>query len=147
MILGRNPPGGAWQQMHGSKKALSFNSWLELPGLPLEDWMARRGCCTGRLSETSRLPLAMWKAYYNEYPQLVGLEENLRTGYSVTSVRNLVTESDEETGEKSIVDDAGDVEYPWEIKGDRYGPDGEPEPFLIRAKKVVLATGKCVSKS
>ncbi|XP_055354298.1 oxidative stress-induced growth inhibitor 2-like [Paramacrobiotus metropolitanus] len=141
LILGPHPPGGAWQKMHGSKKALSFNNWLELPGLPLEEWVTRKGCCLRRrFPDNSRLPLAVWKHYYEDYPHEVGLEDSLRTGYYVTSVRNLAAHGDAETGE-NVTEDGENLQYPWEIKGERIGPDGEPEAFLIHAKKVVLATG------
>ena len=133
LVIGINPPGGAWQQMHGSKKALSFNNWLQLPGLPLKEWMARRGFCA-RFMDKARLPLAVWKAYYNDYPMQVGLVDNLRTGYTVASVRKLVKDDE----------DNSDLEfetYKWEVTGFRIRMDGESEPFLVLAKRIVLATG------
>ena len=150
LVLGPHPPGGAWQHMHGSKKALSFNNWLELPGLPVADWAARHGCCRNRLTDNgSRLPLAAWKSYYRDYPVQMGLQDSLRTGYQVISVRNVeLPTGDAETGEsggslgaKAEERTAGALAYPWEIKGVRFGADGESEVFVIHAKKVVLATG------
>ncbi|OQV23464.1 Oxidative stress-induced growth inhibitor 2 [Hypsibius exemplaris] len=158
LVLGPHPPGGAWQAMHGSKKALSFNNWLELPGLPVADWAARHGCCRTRLTENnaSRLPLVAWKAYYRDYPVQMGLQDSLRTGYQVLSVRNLtLPANDQETGEPggttmAVPSEEGALEvstttHPWEIKGVRFAADGESEVFVIRAKKVVLATGTAES--
>ena len=146
--------------MHGNKKALSFNNWLELPGLPVAEWARRKGCCR-RLLDSSRLPLCAWKAYYRDYPKHVGIEENLRLGYHVTSVRHMkIPRSNEETGEydelaKEEVSSFDEEEYPWEIKGIRSIPDSDvTEEFLIYAKKVVLATGnfllnflKCLTRT
>ncbi|GLH08918.1 Oxidative stress-induced growth inhibitor 1, partial [Gryllus bimaculatus] len=47
VVLGKGPPGGAWQTMDGSILTLSLASWMELPGLSFRAWESGAGDAGG----------------------------------------------------------------------------------------------------
>uniref|UniRef100_A0A8C6YLQ8 Oxidative stress induced growth inhibitor 1 n=1 Tax=Nothoprocta perdicaria TaxID=30464 RepID=A0A8C6YLQ8_NOTPE len=42
LVLGKNPPGGAWHSIEGSMITLSRGEWMGLPDLPFKDWLRQK---------------------------------------------------------------------------------------------------------
>uniref|UniRef100_A0A8B9PSJ5 Oxidative stress induced growth inhibitor 1 n=1 Tax=Apteryx owenii TaxID=8824 RepID=A0A8B9PSJ5_APTOW len=89
LVLGRNPPGGAWHSIEGSMITLSRGEWMGLPDLQFKDWLRqkRRGLRNNRATAED---IAQ---YYQHYVMKKGLQKNFRCGTVVTSVRKVSAES------------------------------------------------------
>lgn len=154
MVLGRGPPGGAWQMMEGDMQTLSLGNWMQLPGLPFKQWLSQFRSKIGfsenliRLQQQNRASMEEVREYYLNYVRDMKLTNNFHNYTTVTSVERVldVTHSiDSESGEQApcCADHRG--KHKWEVRGHESSIDenGEVEtrPFCCRAPNVVLATG------
>ncbi|NWJ08261.1 OSGI1 inhibitor, partial [Crypturellus undulatus] len=144
LVLGKNPPGGAWHSIEGSMITLSRGEWMGLPDLPFKDWLRqkRRGLRNDRATAED---IAQ---YYQYYVMAKGLQKNFRCGTVVTSVRKVTVESISNYAQKDLQEESDSLwnftEENMEIfKVDGYfkNVQGDKEPFSIYAQNVVLATG------
>ncbi|XP_053905310.1 oxidative stress-induced growth inhibitor 1 [Malaclemys terrapin pileata] len=150
LVLGRNPPGGAWHFIEGSMITLSQGEWMGLPDLQLKDWMRkkRRGLRNNRATAED---IAQ---YYQHYVAKKGLQKNFICGTVVTSVRKVspdvnssYAQQDPEGNSDSIWDfpekeddqiASGNL---FQVDGFIKNTNGHQQPFSIYAENVVLATG------
>ncbi|XP_036400080.1 oxidative stress-induced growth inhibitor 1-like [Megalops cyprinoides] len=131
LVLGKGPPGGAWQSMEGSMVTLSLGDWMEMPDLSFRDWMTRRG----RHLRNNRATTRDIAQYYQHYVEAKGLKEHFRSGARVTSVRPLTP---------SMLGGEGLSVEPhtlYQVQGVREDKEGEGGAFCLYARNVVLATG------
>ncbi|XP_004600901.2 oxidative stress-induced growth inhibitor 1 [Sorex araneus] len=126
VVLGRGLPGGAWHSIEGSMVTLSQGQWMGLPDLHVRDWLGRRR----RGLRNSRATAGDIARYYTDYVAKKGLGPNFVSGAVVTAV---------EWGppEPGAREDAG---TPFRVRGFLTAA-GRREPFSLRARNVVLATG------
>lgn len=93
VVLGKGPPGGAWQFMDPNVLTISLTRWMSLPGLDLRKWEAlveieqlrKSGILRERIGENcfnrsegtfevdSRIPVGTVAAYYKDYVSRMGL--------------------------------------------------------------------------
>ncbi|CAM5092913.1 unnamed protein product [Natator depressus] len=152
LVLGRNPPGGAWHFIEGSTITLSQGEWMGLPDLQLKDWMRkkRRGLRNNRATAED---IAQ---YYQHYVAKKGLQKNFICGTVVTSVRKVspdvnssYAQQDSEGNsdsfwdfpEKEKEDDQIASGNLFQVDGFIKNINGGQQPFSIYAENVVLATG------
>ncbi|KAJ8272060.1 hypothetical protein COCON_G00109190 [Conger conger] len=136
LVLGKGPPGGAWQVMEGSMVTLSLGDWMEMPDLSFRDWITRRG----RQLRNHRATTRDVAQYYQHYVEVKGLQEHFRCGALVTSVRALPPDP---LGAPSVAPGTA-ASALYEIQGELGEPEGgggSPTPFRLYARNVVLATG------
>ncbi|XP_076358161.1 oxidative stress-induced growth inhibitor 2-like [Tachypleus tridentatus] len=144
VVLGKGPPGGAWQKMEGGTLTISFGSWMELPGLPFRDWNAMRyrdrTCIPG--IRQNRASVGSVARYYKDYVDIMGLGDFFVNYATVTSVQQVGTDCD---GEK--LNPGVNQLYPlWEVQGEKVEQcqdTGEMKTvdFGYITPHVVLATG------
>ncbi|KAE8599200.1 hypothetical protein XENTR_v10017097 [Xenopus tropicalis] len=145
LVLGKGPPGGAWNDMEESMLTLSLGDWMELPGLKFKDWTL----CNRRNSKNDRATPAEVASYYKHYVKLMGLKRNFIDNSYVTYVAKTYREPEESACEETtrILSEQAqhkqnhDYLKNWEIQGYRRAADGSREPFCLFAETVVLATG------
>ncbi|KAI1889977.1 hypothetical protein AGOR_G00168460 [Albula goreensis] len=144
LVLGKGPPGGAWQAMEGSMVTLSLGDWMEMPDLSFRDWMKRRG----RQLRNNRSTTRDIAQYYQHYVEAKGLQEHFRCGTLVTSVRLLPSDTSlgmldvEDCSQEGYSGESGDaVSTLFEIQGTQEEMGGTRKPFCLYARNVVLATG------
>ncbi|XP_014667247.1 PREDICTED: oxidative stress-induced growth inhibitor 2-like [Priapulus caudatus] len=105
VVLGRGPPGGAWQMMKGEMLTLSLGSWMELPDCSFKQFLhklhvanssgrPRSGTMTGMpppgvVPSVNRASVADVASYYQHYVRANKLEPFFRDACTVTSVRRL----------------------------------------------------------
>uniref|UniRef100_A0A4W2BVS8 N-terminal EF-hand calcium-binding protein 2 n=1 Tax=Bos indicus x Bos taurus TaxID=30522 RepID=A0A4W2BVS8_BOBOX len=82
LVLGRNPPGGAWHSIEGSMVTLSQGEWMGLPDLQVKDWM----CKKRRGLRNSRATAGDIAHYYRDYVIRKGLSHNFVSSATVTAV-------------------------------------------------------------
>lgn len=96
IVLGKGPPGGAWQFMDPNVLTISLTRWMSLPGLDLRKWETLVETEQLRKSEilhkrivgdniiesdddtfeiSNRIPVGTVAAYYNNYVHRMGLEK------------------------------------------------------------------------
>lgn len=129
VVLGRNPPGGAWHSIEGSMVTLSHGQWMGLPDLPVKDWMRakRRGL------RNSRATAGDMAHYYRDYVSRKGLSHNFVSGAVVTAV---------EWGPPAPGGSGAQDGSPlFRVSGFLTAKDQSRQPFSLRARNVVLATG------
>ncbi|CAH1780134.1 unnamed protein product [Owenia fusiformis] len=146
VVLGRGPPGGAWQMMEGSMQTLSLGNWMELPGLPFKQWLADHRISTpvllnNKSSKHDRASMNDVKNYYEAYVSENKLEKYFQNNTIVTSVQRVVNrdehEIDSESGEVMSSSCNGQI---WEVRG--YHLNEEMcMGFCYRSRNVVIATG------
>ncbi|KAJ8339713.1 hypothetical protein SKAU_G00343460 [Synaphobranchus kaupii] len=132
LVLGKGPPGGAWQAMEGSMITLSLGDWMEMPDLSFRDWITGKG----RQLRNNRAATRDIAQYYQHYVEVKGLQEHFRCGALVTSVRPLPAGVEDPCGEPG-----GPTSTLYEIRGEREETGGGRSPFCLYARNVVLATG------
>jgi len=81
VVLGRGPPGGAWQSMDGNVLTISLGCWMELPEMNFRDWEAKQ---EARCVRESRATVASVAQYYCDYVEAHNLQQYFRD-YSVTT--------------------------------------------------------------
>nr|XP_015220594.1 PREDICTED: oxidative stress-induced growth inhibitor 1 [Lepisosteus oculatus] len=129
LVLGKGLPGGAWHAMEDSMLTLSLANWMELPGLKLKDWIREKR----RNLRNDRATPAEIASYYQHYVTAMGLQSRFAPETLVTSLRRVPCGGAAGGSPRTV----------WEVQGVR-GSDGqgaEGEPFSVRARSVVLATG------
>ncbi|XP_054276279.1 oxidative stress-induced growth inhibitor 1-like [Macrosteles quadrilineatus] len=128
IVLGKGPPGGAWQAMDGNVLTISLSSWMELPGLEFRKWeMLHNG---GTSTTVRRVPVASVAAYYRDYVRLMRLGKYLRNNVVVTSVRRLPP--------LNLKKDCSCASAQWSVEG--YDTETH-KPFSYVCRSVVMATG------
>ncbi|XP_013796490.2 oxidative stress-induced growth inhibitor 1 [Apteryx mantelli] len=144
LVLGRNPPGGAWHSIEGSMITLSRGEWMGLPDLQFKDWLRqkRRGLRNNRATAED---IAQ---YYQHYVMKKGLQKNFRCGTVVTSVRKVSAESIFNHAQKDLQEKSDSLWNFTEENMEVFKVDGffktlkgDQELFSIYAENVVLATG------
>eukprot|EP00160_Parvularia_atlantis_P021168 Unigene9061_Nuclearia_a/m.27715 Unigene9061_Nuclearia_a/g.27715 ORF Unigene9061_Nuclearia_a/g.27715 Unigene9061_Nuclearia_a/m.27715 type:complete len:618 (+) Unigene9061_Nuclearia_a:48-1901(+) len=166
IVVGRGPVGGHWAKMPADTEPVSPATWLELPGLPIADWLRGRPDASN-LTPQHRIPARLVAEYYQGYVEHFGLREHFLDGMEVTSLRRisqmqtqglgactllhrLGTKQGARRGRASSFNDSsstaqvcatGDCQnYGWMLQAvPAVGSRGLP--MLIRAKHVVLAGG------
>ncbi|XP_075393372.1 oxidative stress-induced growth inhibitor 1 isoform X1 [Tenrec ecaudatus] len=130
VVLGRNLPGGAWHSIDGSMVTLSQGQWMGLPDLQVKDWMRKKR----RGLRNSRATAGDIAHYYRDYVTKKGLEHNFVSGAVVTAVEWEALEPQD-----SGAQDPGPL---FQVSGFlQNAQDQSPQPFVLRARNVVLATG------
>ncbi|XP_066290922.1 oxidative stress-induced growth inhibitor 1-like isoform X2 [Branchiostoma lanceolatum] len=150
VVLGKGPPGGAWQNMDGSMLTLSLGNWMELPQMEFRQWAQhhRRSQHGGvNCVRQDRAYISDVAQYYSDYVKHMGLEKNFLVGSTVTSVRRLVVDCafiNQESGEQEA---SCQLHRPeccrmnmWEVQGILQVGDIE-QPFCYHAPHVIMATG------
>ncbi|XP_067414356.1 oxidative stress-induced growth inhibitor 2 [Emydura macquarii macquarii] len=150
IVLGKGPPGGAWNTMEDSMLTISFGDWMELPGLKFKDWAAGKR----RNIKSNRVMPEEIACYYKQYVKVMGLQKHFRDNAYITSVSRLYREQDDEDESQASEDistqhlqmEKEDVQTSlikrnWEIRGYQRTTDGSQEPFCLFAENVALATG------
>ncbi|XP_063293422.1 oxidative stress-induced growth inhibitor 1 [Pelobates fuscus] len=149
LVLGRDPPGGAWNAIEGSMITLSRGDWMGLPDLPFKEWirMKRRNLRNDRSTAGDILN------YYRYYVKKKGLEENFVSGTMVTSVVK-VNKSTVNCREKEIfqmevpyAEDSEEDRSMFQVNGFFENEFGTKQDFCVYAEKVILATGTYDSPS
>ncbi|KAM4721386.1 oxidative stress-induced growth inhibitor 1 [Rhinophrynus dorsalis] len=149
LVLGRDPPGGAWNAIEGSMITLSRGDWMGLPDFPFKDWtrMKRRNLRNDRATAGDILN------YYQHYVKKKRLENNFVSGSVVTSVRRLNQGDVNSFGEEifqsdpEYKDDSARDKSLFQVSGYYKDISEHKETFSIYAENVVLATGTCDSPS
>lgn len=129
LVLGRNPPGGAWHSIEGSMVTLSQGEWMGLPDLHVKDWM----CKKRRGLRNSRATAGDIAHYYRDYVIRKGLSHNFVSSATVTAV-------EWGTPEPSSPG-ARDPSPFFQVSGFVTAEDQSQQSFSLRAHNVVLATG------
>jgi len=96
VVLGRGRPGGIWQTLDPSLLTVSLGGWMDLPGLPMDQW--RNITATKEPPtelKTRRTSAGTLARYYPDYVRLMGLEEHFVENTVVTSVRQLHADVEE----------------------------------------------------
>uniref|UniRef100_A0A8C5PEU7 Oxidative stress-induced growth inhibitor 1 n=1 Tax=Leptobrachium leishanense TaxID=445787 RepID=A0A8C5PEU7_9ANUR len=143
LVLGRDPPGGAWNVIEGSMITLSRGDWMGLPDLPFKEWirMKRRNLRNDRSTAGDILN------YYRYYVKKKGLEDNFISGATVTSVVKVNKGSTSCCGNQILwmrnihADNSEDDKTLFQVNGFLENEFGDKQEFCIYAEKVVLATG------
>ncbi|XP_076332455.1 oxidative stress-induced growth inhibitor 1-like [Tachypleus tridentatus] len=144
VVLGKGPPGGAWQKMEGGTLTISLGSWMELPNLPFRDWnsLQHRGrtCLPG--IRQKRVNVENVACYYEDYVDIMGLRKFFVNQTTVTSVHLVEINCDVDKPNPRICH-----LYPlWKVKGqsvEQCQDTGEVKntDFSFVTPHVVLATG------
>ncbi|KAJ8247386.1 hypothetical protein GJAV_G00245790 [Gymnothorax javanicus] len=140
LVLGKGPPGGAWQAMEESMITLSLGDWMEMPDLSFRDWITRKG----RQLRNNRAATRDIAQYYQHYVEVKGLQEHFRCGALVTSVRLLPRDSHQGAMGGMEGPSEGPEVTPstlYEIRGEQEETGSRRSPFCLYARNVVLATG------
>ncbi|XP_038601183.1 oxidative stress-induced growth inhibitor 2 isoform X2 [Tachyglossus aculeatus] len=147
LVLGKGPPGGAWNTMEGSMLTISFGDWMELPGLSFKEWAANKR----RNLKSDRVMPEEIACYYKHYVKVMGLQKNFRDNTYVTSISRLYRNQEDSESEDQENEDLSPQQLPiekstfikrnWEIRGYQKGADGSHIPFCLFAENVALATG------
>nr|CAI9696826.1 unnamed protein product [Rangifer tarandus platyrhynchus] len=129
LVLGRNPPGGAWHSIEGSMVTLSQGEWMGLPDLQVKDWM----CKKRRGLRNSRATAGDIAHYYSDYVIKKDLSHNFVSNAVVTAVE-WGTPEPRSPG-------ARDPSPLFQVSGFVTAKDQSQQSFSLSARSVVLATG------
>lgn len=129
IVLGKGPPGGAWQSMDPNVLTISLNSWMELPGLTWFEWESRIKGATN--PNARRVTVADVATYYSDYIHINKLARYFRSGVIVTSIHQVDGQSLE-----GVTDDLRSAK--WNVEGFDLTTG---ESFSYICQKVVLASG------
>eukprot|EP01059_Diplonema_ambulator_P017494 TRINITY_DN294_c0_g2_i1.p1 TRINITY_DN294_c0_g2~~TRINITY_DN294_c0_g2_i1.p1 ORF type:complete len:459 (+),score=57.37 TRINITY_DN294_c0_g2_i1:630-2006(+) len=88
LSISPTPPGGSWNAMPPSMATLSPGHWMELPGASIAEW-ARGVPDSGYIA--MRPPRSAISKYYQAYPQMVGIQDNVKAGVSVVKAEEIAT--------------------------------------------------------
>ncbi|KAK6022305.1 hypothetical protein OSTOST_12004 [Ostertagia ostertagi] len=80
LVLGETPVGGSWNNYDQEMLAVSFSSWLDLPGFSISDWLQGTPL-------VPRLPSVAIVEYMKSYVKEMGLSKNIIPHTKVTSVK------------------------------------------------------------
>lgn len=143
LVLGRGPPGGAWNAIEGSMITLSRGDWMGLPDLSFKDWMRKKR----RNLRNDRSTAGDILNYYQYYVRNKRLQDNFVSGAVVTSIVKL-NRSEENVPEKENLWDRPklNMDRPedksiFQVSGFIENNSGIKQNFCVYAKNVVLATG------
>ncbi|OCT84334.1 oxidative stress-induced growth inhibitor 1 [Xenopus laevis] len=143
LVLGRDPPGGAWNAIEGSMFTLSRGEWMGLPDFPFKDWtrMKRRNVRNDRSTAGDILN------YYQYYVRQKNLEANFLSGTVVTSVVSVDKGVRNSFGKDILQQEPKFTEHNahegslFQVNGFIKDSYGSSEKFSLYAENVVLATG------
>ncbi|XP_040185036.1 oxidative stress-induced growth inhibitor 1 [Rana temporaria] len=143
LVLGRGPPGGAWNAIEGSMITLSRGDWMGLPDLSFKDWMRmkRRNLRNDRSTAGDILN------YYQYYVRNKRLQDNFVSGAVVTSIVKLnrreenLPEKDNLWDRPELTTDRPEDKSIFQVSGFIENNSGINQNFCVYAKNVVLATG------
>ncbi|XP_077311878.1 oxidative stress-induced growth inhibitor 1 [Lithobates pipiens] len=143
LVLGRGPPGGAWNAIEGSMITLSRGDWMGLPDLSFKDWMRmkRRNLRNDRSTAGDILN------YYQYYVRNKRLQDNFVSGAVVTSIVKMnrseenVPEKDNLWDRPKLNTDRPDDKSIFQVSGFIENNAGIKQNFCVYARNVVLATG------
>lgn len=135
VVLGRGPPGGAWQRMEQNALTLSLSHWMELPNMSYKEWEQERirDHTLTAVGKQSRALVANVARYYRDYVKRQQLERHFRNHCVVTSVQRLGHDAEEDGARHK-----GSERRYWEVQG--YCARDQ-KPFRYISPNVVLATG------
>ncbi|XP_031470979.1 oxidative stress-induced growth inhibitor 1 [Phasianus colchicus] len=143
LVLGKNPPGGAWHSIEGSMITLSRGEWMGLPDLQFKDWLKQKK----RGLRNHRATAEDIAQYYQHYVTKKGLQKNFRCGTVVTSVRKMSAKSISSHAQEdlqktdSLWNFSEENMEVFQVDGFVKTVTGDKEPFTVYAENVVLATG------
>uniref|UniRef100_A0A7I4YHC0 Pyr_redox_2 domain-containing protein n=1 Tax=Haemonchus contortus TaxID=6289 RepID=A0A7I4YHC0_HAECO len=80
LVLGETPVGGSWNNYDPEMLAVSFSSWLDLPGFSISEWLQGTPL-------VPRLPSVAIVEYMKSYVKEMGLSKNIISHTKVTSVK------------------------------------------------------------
>ncbi|KAK6057191.1 hypothetical protein COOONC_05295, partial [Cooperia oncophora] len=80
LVLGETPVGGSWNNYDQEMIAVSFSSWLDLPGFSISDWLQGTPL-------VPRLPSVAIVEYMKSYVKEMGLFKSIIPHTKVTSVK------------------------------------------------------------
>ncbi|XP_056382388.1 oxidative stress-induced growth inhibitor 1 [Hyla sarda] len=149
LVLGRGPPGGAWNAIEGSMITLSRGDWMGLPDLSFKDWMRTKK----RNLRNDRSTAGDILNYYQYYVKNKRLENNFLSGAVVTSVMKISKDMENGIGSEPIWNNAEFKEEQnqdksvFQVSGFIENDIGSMQKFCLYAENVVLATGTFDSPS
>lgn len=143
IVLGKGPPGGAWQAMDGNVLTISLNSWMELPGLDFRSWESVN---TGMISGAARrVPVSAVAAYYRDYVKRMKLSRFFRDNILVTSVTQLVPSQDTVDKDEQVTGvSISDYSTLWLVEGHDITNNST---VTYVCQRVVLAMGSTDSRN
>ena len=83
VVIGRGPPGGAWQSMDGSVLTISLGCWMELPQMNFREWEAQQ---EARCCRESRASVSSVAQYYCDYVRAHHLQKYFKGDSFITEV-------------------------------------------------------------
>ncbi|XP_075693045.1 oxidative stress-induced growth inhibitor 1 [Rhinoderma darwinii] len=144
LVIGRGPPGGAWNAIEGSMITLSRGDWMGLPDLSFKDWMRTKK----RNLRNDRSTAGDILNYYQYYIKNKRLEDNFISGAVVTSVTKITDMENTNTFGNEIIwnnaeneEDKNQGKNVFQINGFIKNEQGPKQNFCLYAENVVLATG------
>ncbi|KAM3920225.1 oxidative stress-induced growth inhibitor 1 [Leptodactylus fuscus] len=149
LVLGKGPPGGAWNAIEGSMITLSRGDWMGLPDLSFKDWMRTKK----RNLRNDRSTAGDILNYYQYYVKNKRLEKNFLSGAVITSVKKISKDEENTLGHEIIWNNAGLEEKQnqdkniFQVSGFIKNDNGPDQNFSLYAENVVLATGTYDSPS
>lgn len=148
LVLGRGPPGGAWNAIEGSMITLSRGDWMGLPDLSFKDWMRAKK----RNLRNDRSTAGDILNYYQYYVNHKRLEYNFLSGAVVTSVIKIGNDMETTSGNETIWHNTFEEELSqsknvFRISGFIKKDTDPKQHFCLYAENVVLATGTFDSPS
>lgn len=88
VVIGKGPPGGAWQLMDGNVLTISLGCWMELPQMNFREWEAKQAAKMGIRGE-SRASVASVAQYYCDYVHAHELDRYFVSHSEITSVTHI----------------------------------------------------------
>lgn len=88
VVIGKGPPGGAWQSMDGNVLTISLGCWMELPQMNFRDWEAAQEARSGIRGE-SRASVASVAQYYCDYVRAHELDQYFVSHSEITRVTRI----------------------------------------------------------
>lgn len=88
VVIGKGPPGGAWQLMDGNVLTISLGCWMELPEMNFREWQANREDRTGVRGE-SRASVSSVAQYYCDYVHAHDLDDYFVSHSVITRVTHI----------------------------------------------------------
>uniref|UniRef100_A0A8D0DFR9 Oxidative stress-induced growth inhibitor 1 n=2 Tax=Salvator merianae TaxID=96440 RepID=A0A8D0DFR9_SALMN len=156
LVLGKNPPGGAWHSIEGSMFTLSQGNWMSLPDLPFKDWLSKKK----RGFRNNRTTAGDIVQYYQYYVAKKELKKNFLCGTIVTSVKKLSVDADPSCSKPEQRTCSSPWDFSENLQVNHHADSGRlfkvdglvstihgTQPFSVYAENVVLATGTYDSPS
>ncbi|CAN2389579.1 growth inhibitor 1 [Pristimantis euphronides] len=148
LVLGRGPPGGAWNAIEGSMITLSRGDWMGLPDLSFKDWMRTKK----RNLRNDRSTAGDILNYYQYYVKNKRLEDNFISGAVVTSVIKVSKEMKFTSGNEIFwncaeFEEQNQEKTVFQVTGHIENDIGPKKTFCLYAENVVVATGTYDSPS